>query len=713
MTASNTQSSADKAVQQAKDKKIHIIINSHMDPVWLWNRSIGRRAWTNTASSVLKMMRRHDEIRFTCSSSAMYRWIEETEPGMFAEIRSLVREGRWELIGGWEVQSDAITASAESIRLQGIFGRRYFQDKFGVDVHIGYCVDSFGHSSGLPKLLRETGFDAYLFMRGGVSLPPLFRWKAPDGSAVTGIHIPSYGQMPKLTPEQLEAELTACLDTNPDGGLFFFGVGDHGGIFSERLLGWLEDFMKDFRFKFSTVESYLAEHCSDPMPTVTGAIDGVFRGCYSVNHAVKRKIAETGRLLMQAKALGVPERELERPIREWLFCHFHDSLPGTCIREAYERDVFPALDGAAADAIEATDKAIAKMASAADTSFMPEGGIFAVNPYPNSNRFPVSFPAFTDPNVLGSDFDSLTGPDGNVIPLQVLPSDSSFGPCGMGWGKLTAMLDLAAGESRGYAFSRTGKKFPNVGFGRSKALLQEISFAVYYDDYRTWGFDLVSFSGHCDVLRPEKTEFTIDGPAVSIAKAVYRYRGSSIVLRIYDFAGLASLKIEIETEWHEHRTALKLVRNTGLRAQKLICGSMETVDIHQLSGSWASGHWVDGVFRPLDIITEEFPMIGFCAVSDGKRFSGLYSEDLHGVDAEGPAVRPTLLRCVPFADHKPFKANDDAGFIDEGRSTFTLWTLDECSDDPQSLLSRAAVLRQMPACCEVSPHEAGEFAAKV
>ena len=36
-------------------KKLYIICNSHLDPVWLWNLSCGRSAWINTVHSVVRI----------------------------------------------------------------------------------------------------------------------------------------------------------------------------------------------------------------------------------------------------------------------------------------------------------------------------------------------------------------------------------------------------------------------------------------------------------------------------------------------------------------------------------------------------------------------------------------------------------------------------------------------------------------------------------
>ena len=173
-------------------EKIFVISNSHIDPVWIWRRRSGRSSWVNTMHSVVGMMKKHPELKFTCSSAALYRWIEENEPSLFREIARLVESCRWEITGGWEVQSDAIIASTESLIRQGISGREYFRKKFGVEVNTGYCVDSFGHAAGLPKILNATGFSRYVFLRPIVTpaeLPLLFRWRSEGGSAVTALRV--------------------------------------------------------------------------------------------------------------------------------------------------------------------------------------------------------------------------------------------------------------------------------------------------------------------------------------------------------------------------------------------------------------------------------------------------------------------------------------------------------------------------------------------
>ena len=137
-------------------KKIYVICNSHLDPVWLWNRSSGRSAWLNTMHSVIRIMEDFPDLKFTCSASTLYRWVEETDPALFRKISAMVERNRWEIVGGWEVQSDVIISRTEPLIRQALLGKDYFRRKFGVEVTTAYCVDSFGHSAGLPKILHET-----------------------------------------------------------------------------------------------------------------------------------------------------------------------------------------------------------------------------------------------------------------------------------------------------------------------------------------------------------------------------------------------------------------------------------------------------------------------------------------------------------------------------------------------------------------------------
>ena len=148
-----------------KEKKLYMIGNAHLDPVWLWQWQEGFQEVKATFRSALDRMKEYPEFIFSSSSAAYYEWVEQNDPKMFAEIKQRVNEGRWQIVGGWWVQPDCNIPSGESFARQGLYGQRYFKEKLGVTATVGYCVDSFGHNGMLPQILSKSGMNAYVFLR--------------------------------------------------------------------------------------------------------------------------------------------------------------------------------------------------------------------------------------------------------------------------------------------------------------------------------------------------------------------------------------------------------------------------------------------------------------------------------------------------------------------------------------------------------------------
>ncbi|MBR6371812.1 MAG: alpha-mannosidase, partial [Victivallales bacterium] len=313
-------------MEKTSGKKLYVICNSHLDPVWIWRRRSGRTAWTNTMHSVVRMMKTHPQLKFTCSAAALYRWIEDTEPALFRQIAELVEAGRWEIVGGWEVQADAIISGTEALIRQAVSAKEYFQRKFGIDVRTAYSVDSFGHSAGLPKILKATGFDNYVFLRPmshQMDLPLLFNWQADDGSSVRALRIFDTYDLENVDRQFYMDRIDEHIRKGLPHQTLFFGVGDHGGGLYEKHLQWLDEASEKYEIVFSTLAEYFAELPQQELPAYKGEMSNVFRGCYSACHEVKRQIALAMDRLESAEKLGIPARELDYAWKEILFNHFH------------------------------------------------------------------------------------------------------------------------------------------------------------------------------------------------------------------------------------------------------------------------------------------------------------------------------------------------------------------------------------------------------
>ncbi len=172
---------------------VHMIGQAHLDPVWLWRWTEGRAEALATSQSAADRLAEYPDFHFVRGESHVYRWIEDENPQLLAQIRKLIDEGRWHVVNGMVIQPDMNIPQGESFVRQALLGKAYMRERLGVEPRIAYCVDSFGHAGGLPQILRKCGFDAYVFMRPGPhekELPSeVFWWQAPDGSRVLAFRI--------------------------------------------------------------------------------------------------------------------------------------------------------------------------------------------------------------------------------------------------------------------------------------------------------------------------------------------------------------------------------------------------------------------------------------------------------------------------------------------------------------------------------------------
>ena len=646
-------------------KKLYIIGNSHMDPVWLWNLREGRSAWLNTCRSVVRMMKKYPQLKFSRSSSACYRWVEDSDPVLFNEIVKLVELGRWEIIGGWVEQSDTIITPAESLLRQAEHGQRYFREKFGQAARIAYSADSFGQNCGLPKLLNASGFDRYVWMRPSrleKDMPEVFRWQGDDGaSCVTSFRIQeSYRTLQWQTPEELDGHIQRVLAAGHEPQTLFFGIGDHGGGIYEQELQCLLALSDKYELIFSTLGEYFDILEKQELPVVSGEHTHHAPGCYSAVSEIKSNMSRAEKRLFKAEKIllesGAPGREkLYDAWEELLFNYFHDIYPGTSIKQVMTgevRDICGYVSKIAGDILE---KQLSRYASTGKSDFLTEGGILVWNPLPVPVRGLVEFDTFPDPNRTGQWFDVLRDEKGRDIPLQWCRGVSKFGP-GYGWGQATAVVELPPSGMKILAYQRSGATCEAVGFDRQREFLKSLAFPVLDDPYDTWAHravslgELVGFAELQDVIEYE------NGAVASCLRAVYRYDESVFNADIWAYKEIKELKIVVHGQWLGKEEDLKLQLSTSVSSGRVISGQAGAV-----------------IERNADMC--EQPFIDWCAVAGQGRYAGFLSASLHSYDSDGGTdkLRITLLRPVYYAEHVPHKASGEEGMADWGDFRSELW----------------------------------------
>lgn len=331
------------------EKKIHLVCNAHLDPVWLWEWQEGAGEALSTFRTAAEFCDDFEGFVFCHNEAILYKWVEDYEPALFRRIQKLVKQKKWNILGGWYLQPDCNMPSGESFVRQILLGKRYFKEKFGVDVKTASNLDPFGHTRGLVQIMAKAGYDSYLFCRPGQADCPLpadeFIWVGLDGSEVLAHRASSHYN---TYSGKARAKVEGWIKNNAgkELGMILWGIGDHGGGPSRRDLKSLEKLrseVKDVSLVHSTPAAFFKELGKKraALPRHEKDINPWAPGCYTSMIRVKQKhrlleneLYSAEKMAAHASSLGLaeyPRKEFEEAMMDLAFAEFHDILPGSCI----------------------------------------------------------------------------------------------------------------------------------------------------------------------------------------------------------------------------------------------------------------------------------------------------------------------------------------------------------------------------------------------
>ncbi|MCI0514959.1 glycosyl hydrolase-related protein [candidate division KSB1 bacterium] len=340
---------------QAKSHALWMFGNAHIDMAWLWPSSETIEVCKQTFQSAVDNLKRYPNFIFSHGQAQSYWWVERQAPELFEEIKKLVKKGQWEIIGGTWVEPDLNLSNGESQVRQYLYGKRYFKEKFGVDVKVGWMPDTFGHPATVPQILKKCGIETYVFFRPGNS-QRFFNWRAPDGSEVLA-HRPVNWYSSTIIDDQIWKGLW---EEEKSFGIQevarFYGVGDHGGgptrkdietinrlaatpVYPNIKMGKMHDYYHQIK-AVKTDSLYRGA----PFPVVTAEQNFVFPGCYTSQAKTKWNNRRAEALVTIAESfasLGMffkyeyPQAQLAEVWRRLLFNQFHDILAGSAIASVY------------------------------------------------------------------------------------------------------------------------------------------------------------------------------------------------------------------------------------------------------------------------------------------------------------------------------------------------------------------------------------------
>lgn len=683
-------------------KKLHMIGNAHLDPVWLWNWQEGFQSVKATFRSALDRMKENDEFIFTSSSASQYLWIEENCPDMFEEIKERVKEGRWVIAGGWWVQPDCNIPSGESFVRQALYGQRYFLEKFGVTAKTGYNVDSFGHSGALPQILKKCGMDYYVMMRpmpNEKGLPScLFQWESDDGSRVLAFRILyeylSWGK-------ELQHHIQRCGQAITDDLteiMCFYGVGNHGGGPTRENIASICRAQKEcteYEVVFSSPDVYFAsvQEKSALLPVVHGELQHHSVGCYAAVSEIKKnnRLAEN-KLITAEKFDVIAENILSIPYpkdfreawRKLLFQQFHDTLAGTALESAY----FDARN-AMGYAMETADVNLnqALQAISWNISIDQEEGMLPLVVF---NPFEKDICTGIEADVYASDEDRplVIDPQGNHLEVQYIRANSRltgrkricfngkipalgyrvfrFYRNGAEGGKAAASmvsspyciqndrLKLTLDPENGCIRSLYDKKAEREVFAGPAAQAK-----VFADPYDTWAHDVTGFRDYIGSFTPKRIQILESGPVKSSLRVISKFESSEMIQDFSLYVDSDKIEARVKVRWNEKHKILKLAFPAGtIFNTNTYESAYGTVKRNSGGGEEPGLSWVDitGVTGGVG------SMYGFGIANNAK-----YSYSI-----EKNTLYITVLRSPVYAHHDPYvlDENEDYPVIDQGVSEF-------------------------------------------
>ncbi len=578
----------------ASDLATTAVGHAHLDTAWLWPLSETVRKCARTFSRQVANLERYPAYVFGASQAQHYDFTRKHYPGLYEKIKQKVAEGRWEVQGCMWVEADCNLSGGEALVRQVLFGKRFFQREFGIDVRNLWLPDVFGYTAALPQILKQSGVDYMLTQKLSWNqynrFPHhTFHWEGLDGSRVL-VHFPpedTYNSV--LNPGRLmfARENFVEKDRLPEF-LTLFGLGDGGGGPSEDIIemgrrqqdlegcprttfGTARDFFdrlahRDADLSVWRGELYLERH----QGTLTSQAHAK-----RMNRRLEHRLRGLEILFSGLPLEDYPQQELNDIWQGVLLLQFHDILPGSSIHRVYAetRETYGALDQRC-DRLEETTRSAFREA---------KDRLVAVNTLSTVYDRPIKLPSeWTGHEVLDA--------DGTVLPVQTeVRSQTVLAPVPalrakvLRKGRRIGEADRPAGADPRvmendlvrYAFSDEGL----LTSAFDKELQREMiapggtgNALLLFNDTNGWRMDAWDMDLHYQDQLIEQAscrsiEHLCSGPVREGRTLTFAVGDSAIVQEVYLTAGTRRLDFVTRVDWQERRRMLRVRFAVNVRAE--------------------------------------------------------------------------------------------------------------------------------------------------
>lgn len=653
---------------------VNCIGHTHIDIEWLWTRNQTKEKIQRSFSTAKSLMDRYPDFKFMLSQPELYRYLKEEAPEKFEELKSLVREGRWEPEGAMYVEADCNLISGESFIRQIMQGKNFFRKEFGIESRVLFLPDVFGYSAALPQILKKSCVDYFVTSKiswNETNTMPVdeFLWKGIDGTEIFTFFITTQmykGPNPtrsttysgNLTPSEIKGTWNKFLQKEySDRALMTFGHGDGGGGPTKDMLETYKRLLKGLPgmpvVKMGFLKTFLdesvaqfAENCrkTGRTPEWTGELYLEFhRGTYTSAAKNKRANRKSEFMLLESETLSYTDKifggfyDSDGLYQNWnkvLHNQFHDIIPGSSIGEVYEltdKD-YAQIEVYCKNIISSKLEAIAEKVSSG-------GGVFVYNPSGFPRRCLARFNGETVETddiipALGWKVIKQTKPE-CCVRVSGLNAESEFYRLKLDpEGRIASLFDKRAGR----------EIFAEGTVGNELQVFED--FPRQYDNW-----EITDYYKQKMWLLDDKAEISIvtDGTRAGF-KVVKKYLSSVITQYIWLYSRNARIDFDNDIDWHEHHQLLKAAFpfdiNTASATYEIQFG-------HYSRPTHSNTSWDKAKF--------EVCAHKWTDMSENGYGVSLLNDCKYGFSAEDSTLKITMIKCGTYPNPES----------DQGRHIFT------------------------------------------
>ena len=657
---------------------LYTVGHAHMDVAWLWRLEETERKIAGTIANQLELAAEYPEYKYLQSQAHLLWMVKNLYPEVYDEVKGAVRSGHIVPEGGMWVEADTNISGGEALIRQFLYGKRFFQDEFGVDCELLWLPDVFGYSGALPQIMRGCGINYFATQKifwtynGGDPFPHnVFTWIGIDGSEVLAHIFTDYNS--RTDPSALwERWRTRVQKDGLKSYLVAFGWGDGGGGPTRDHLEFLRrcrDLEGVPRTRMASPLEYFKDLEVEGIPEQHYVGELYFqahRGTYTSQARTKRNNRKAELALREAELWGLAAHALKGTPYPWqaigetwrtvLLHQFHDILPGSSIEAVYHE----AEESMAGAIVAARNLATSAIMAFADDS----EALTAFNSLSWERSSLVPLPA---------GFQGLKDASGRPLPTQ-LEGDTVWAEVTVpscGWATYhrgpTSSAEVAHGAQAGLNPPILENEYLRIAFNASGEIASMFdkesgrelcagpcnSFRMYKDvpgSYDAWDLDSMYELAPVPLHEPATFEVDAHGPLFASLRVTRRLHDSPMTQIVTLRRGSRRVDFATEIEWQERHKLLKVAFQVDIHADE---------GIHEIQ----FGHIrrPNHHSRPFDANRFEVCHHKWTALAEENRGCAVLNDSKYGVNVSGNSIGLTLLKSALAPD----------GHADRGSQTLT------------------------------------------